>query len=144
MNNKQAPETWSRVWLVTGCSSGFGRLFIPAITARGDRVIATAHELGSLRDFEGNGDVKLLQLDITQSQVVLNDTVAEAIQVFGHIDVVIHCAGYVLSGVWEEVRCDSDCFPPLSPLRLSNAILMSLAILKLWIYLTLMSLALSI
>jgi NAD(P)-dependent dehydrogenase (short-subunit alcohol dehydrogenase family) len=32
------------VWLVTGCSSGFGRAFVRAALARGFRVAATARD----------------------------------------------------------------------------------------------------
>lgn len=94
----------SRVWLITGCSSGFGRVFISSILARGDKVIATARNIDSLLEFEHN-DVSLLQLDITASQDILNEKITSAIEIFGQIDVLINNAGYVLSGVWEKTRC---------------------------------------
>jgi len=91
-------------WLVTGCSSGFGRQFIPAILARGDRVIATARDPTSLAAFEGEESVSIAQLDVTAPQEVLDRKVQEAIELFGEVDVLVNNAGYVASGVWEEVR----------------------------------------
>ena len=38
----------NRVWLITGTSSGFGRAVAEAALDRGDRVVATARDLGQL------------------------------------------------------------------------------------------------
>lgn len=93
-----------RVWLVTGCSSGFGQFFISAIVARGDKVVATARDITSLTDLaKGGGNVKVLQLDVTAPQEVLNQKISLAIEAFGRVDVLVNNAGYVTSGVWEEV-----------------------------------------
>ncbi|PLB50103.1 NAD(P)-binding protein [Aspergillus steynii IBT 23096] len=97
------PHRPPRVWLLTGCSSGFGKLMVPAITARGDAVVATARNIATLADLADQDNVRLLQLDVTASQDVLDETIATAIALFGQIDVLVHNAGYVLSGVWEEV-----------------------------------------
>jgi NAD(P)-dependent dehydrogenase (short-subunit alcohol dehydrogenase family) len=94
----------ARTWLVTGCSAGLGREFVSAIVARGDRVIATARNLTSLDEFSGQDSVKSLQLDVTASQRELDDKVSEAVSFFGEIDVLVNNAGYVGSGVWEEVK----------------------------------------
>jgi NADP-dependent 3-hydroxy acid dehydrogenase YdfG len=94
----------SRVWLITGCSSGFGKIFVSSILARGDRVIATARDIRTLSEFAHHDNVKLLQLDITASEDSLNESVLQAMTMFGQIDVLINNAGYVLSGVLEEVR----------------------------------------
>lgn len=34
----------SRVWLITGCSTGLGRALADAVLAKGDRLIATARK----------------------------------------------------------------------------------------------------
>ncbi|GHO62955.1 hypothetical protein KSC_018470 [Ktedonobacter sp. SOSP1-52] len=39
-----------RVWFITGSSSGFGRALTEAVLARGERVVASARRLESLRD----------------------------------------------------------------------------------------------
>jgi len=92
-----------KTWLITGCSSGFGNLFIPAVVARGDNVVATARNITSLRQHQDNDQVRIMQLDVTVSQDILDQKVAEAESLFGPIDVLVNNAGYVASGVWEEV-----------------------------------------
>lgn len=94
----------SLVWLITGCSSGLGRELVLAAAARGDRVIATARRMQDLDYCEAIGGVKALELDVTCSQADLAAKVREAIQLFGGLDVLVNNAGYVLSGVWEELR----------------------------------------
>lgn len=94
----------SLIWLITGCSSGFGRELVLAATARGDRVIATARRIRDLDYCEAISSVKTLELDVTSSQADLDANVREAIQLYGRVDVLVNNAGYVLSGVWEELR----------------------------------------
>ncbi|KAH6682827.1 hypothetical protein B0J14DRAFT_132787 [Halenospora varia] len=94
----------ARVWLVTGCSTGFGRSFVPAILARGDKVIATARRISDLDYIEGNENARALQLDVTAPEDIIRQKTKQAISEFGKIDVLVNNAGYVLSGVWEEVR----------------------------------------
>lgn len=99
-NLGQAPK----VWLVTGCSTGFGRALVPAILARGDKVIATARRISDLEYLQDVAGAKALQLDVTASEEVIRHKADEATELFGRIDVLVNNAGYVLSGVWEEVR----------------------------------------
>ncbi|KAJ5515010.1 Glucose/ribitol dehydrogenase [Penicillium fimorum] len=116
-----------RVWFITGCSSGFGKIFVSAILASGDRVIATARDITTLSDFAHCDNVKLLELDITESQDSLNENVSKAIAMFGHIDVLINNAGYVLSGVLEELSqsqiLDQFNTNVFGPLNLTRAVL---------------------
>ncbi|KAL5600652.1 hypothetical protein FOVSG1_008464 [Fusarium oxysporum f. sp. vasinfectum] len=93
----------SKVWLVTGCSSGLGKCLVSAILARGDKVIATARQLSAMKEFEGHDDIKTLSLDVASSQDVLDTKVKEAVSFFGRIDILVNNAGYVESGVWEEL-----------------------------------------
>ncbi|KPM41435.1 hypothetical protein AK830_g5120 [Neonectria ditissima] len=96
----------SRVWLITGCSSGLGRAFVPAIVACGDKVIATARRLSDIQSLASD-NVKCLQLDVTQSQHVLDAKLEEAVFFFGGIDVLVNNAGFIWSGVWEELESDA-------------------------------------
>lgn len=93
----------AKVWLVTGCSTGFGRSFVPAILARGDRVIATARRASDLDYIHGLEGAKGILLDVTVPEKLLRQKVEEAISLFGKVDVLVNNAGYVMSGVWEEV-----------------------------------------
>ncbi|KAM0210315.1 hypothetical protein ACHAPA_012119 [Fusarium lateritium] len=92
-----------KIWLVTGCSSGLGRCLVSAILARGDKVIATARQLSTIEELQHPDRVKVLSLDVTSSQSILETKVQEAIAFFGRVDVLVNNAGYVESGVWEEL-----------------------------------------
>ncbi|KAK0283740.1 hypothetical protein LTR35_006199 [Friedmanniomyces endolithicus] len=72
------------VWLITGCSSGFGEQFVHSILARGDKVIGTARNLDKLLRLVDAG-VQVLQLDITNGQTSINATFDT--NVFGTIKV---------------------------------------------------------
>lgn len=98
-----ANRSSSRVWLVTGCSSGFGSLLVPAILARGDRVIATARRPSALVDLEPHHNLTTMELDVTSPQPILDNAVGNIIGKFGQIDVLVNNAGYVAPGVWEEM-----------------------------------------
>ena len=93
-----------RVWLITGCSAGLGLLLAKAVRGRGDRVIATARDATSLNTLSEDDGIRTLQLDVTASQAALDAKFKEAMQCFGHVDVLVNNAGYILSGVWEEIK----------------------------------------
>ncbi|WP_067822535.1 SDR family oxidoreductase [Actinomadura kijaniata] len=94
----------SKVWFVTGSSRGFGRRFVEAALSRGDRVAATARDVGSLADLaERHGDAVLaLELDVTDREAVFAN-VRRAEEHFGRLDVVVNNAGYGLFGAVEEL-----------------------------------------
>jgi NADP-dependent 3-hydroxy acid dehydrogenase YdfG len=110
-NDESVPNTNTnrikgpKVWLVTGCSTGLGKCLVSAILARGDKVIATARKLSALEELNGLDHVKILSLDVTSPQSVLDSKVREACSLFGRVDVLVNNAGYVESGVWEELEC---------------------------------------
>ncbi|RDW88418.1 hypothetical protein BP6252_00450 [Coleophoma cylindrospora] len=93
------------VWLVTGCSSGFGEAFVHSILARGDKIIATARNVSKLEPLKAIG-AQILQLDITASQEQLDSCMKEALAIYGHIDVLVNNAGYTLLGTIEELMYD--------------------------------------
>ena len=68
------------IWLITGCSSGFGRDLALAGLRHGYRVIATARKLEAIADLEAEG-AATLQLDVTSSPDVLADFAKEALEV---------------------------------------------------------------
>jgi NAD(P)-dependent dehydrogenase (short-subunit alcohol dehydrogenase family) len=94
-----------KVWFITGCSRGFGRLWAEAALQRGDRVAATARDDSRLKPLaEAFPDsVLVLPLDVTQRSAVF-DAVAAARHRFGRLDVVVNNAGYGLRGAIEEVQ----------------------------------------
>lgn len=80
----------TNVWLITGCSSGLGRDIALAAAARGDRVVATARRLESIRALASER-IKLLQLDVC---AVSPSFVQDAVALFGeHPNVHVANAG---------------------------------------------------
>ena len=94
-----------KVWFMTGCSRGFGRLWAEAALERGDRVVATARDDSQLKPLvEAFPDSALaLPLDVTRRSDVF-DAMAAAHQHFGRLDVIVNNAGYGLRGAVEEVQ----------------------------------------
>jgi NAD(P)-dependent dehydrogenase (short-subunit alcohol dehydrogenase family) len=86
-----------RVWLITGASSGFGRALCEAAAARGDSVAAGVRSAGAaLPD-----GVHPLSLDVTDA-AQREASVAETIERFGRIDVLVNNAGRTQVGAVEE------------------------------------------
>ncbi len=92
-----------KVWLVTGCSTGFGLEIARAVLQRGDSLVATARRLDNLADLKPQfeGQLLSLQLDITHAENV-SRVVRATIREFGRIDVLVNNAGYGLTGAVEE------------------------------------------
>lgn len=94
----------NKIWFITGCSRGFGRVWAEAILQRGDKVVATARHVEKLQGLKTRyGDaVLLLPLDVTDRTQVFK-TVAQAHAHFGRLDVVVNNAGFGLFGAIEEI-----------------------------------------
>jgi NAD(P)-dependent dehydrogenase (short-subunit alcohol dehydrogenase family) len=84
-----------QVWLVTGSSRGLGRAIVEASLKAGNKILATARNLESLKDLTRHyGDqVKLFALDVADESAAA-DAVRAAIEAFGSLDVVVNNAGY--------------------------------------------------
>jgi NAD(P)-dependent dehydrogenase (short-subunit alcohol dehydrogenase family) len=97
-------ETMTKTWLITGTSSGLGRLLAERLLDRGDRVVATLRRDGALDDLKDKyGDrLRVLTFDITDTRAV-RASIAGAFEAMGRIDVVVSNAGYGLFGAAEEV-----------------------------------------
>lgn len=93
-----------KIWFITGASRGFGRIWIEAALARGDKVAATGRNVSSFSDLaERYGDALLpLELDVTDVEGPKR-AIAEAYRQFGRLDVVLNNAGYALVGAIEEI-----------------------------------------
>jgi NAD(P)-dependent dehydrogenase (short-subunit alcohol dehydrogenase family) len=93
-----------KTWFITGTSRGFGREWTIAALERGDRVAATARDVGSLADLEAKyGDRLLaLPLDVTDRTAAFA-AVASAHKHFGTLDVIVNNAGYGQFGMIEEM-----------------------------------------
>jgi NAD(P)-dependent dehydrogenase (short-subunit alcohol dehydrogenase family) len=93
-----------RVWLISGCSSGFGRALAEAALERGDRVVATARRPDTLADLAGER-VLVVALDVTRRDDV-DAAVRAALERFGRIDVLVNNAGHGSVGAVEEIDID--------------------------------------
>src|ERR1700683_1507025 len=93
----------SRVWLITGANSGFGRAIAEAAVASGDFAVATARLVASLDDLAAAhpGQVDVLPLDVTDSTAI-DATVRDVIGRHGRIDVLVNNAGRTHVGAAEE------------------------------------------
>ena len=93
----------SKVWLITGCSSGFGKILSRKLMDSGERVVATARDLSSLNSLQSNKSSSnlFLSLDVTNKDQI-NSAVKQVMETFGRIDVLINNAGYGLMGAVEE------------------------------------------
>jgi NAD(P)-dependent dehydrogenase (short-subunit alcohol dehydrogenase family) len=94
-----------RVWLVTGSSSGFGRAIGEAVLARGDRLVATARKTDVLADLEEEDRAHVVELDVTDAGQ-RDAAIAEALDRFGRIDVLVNNAGRTQVGAVEETTDD--------------------------------------
>jgi len=99
----------SRVWLITGTSSGLGRDLVRKAVERGDRVIATARRISRIEDLAAQypNNVKVMQLDVTEPFGLLRSKAQEAVLLWNGIDVVVNNAGFGCIGVIEEGGADA-------------------------------------
>ncbi|MDQ6645679.1 MAG: oxidoreductase [Pseudomonadota bacterium] len=103
MMNQEKP-----VWLITGCSTGFGRELAKLVLARGWRAVVTARDPAKVADIAaGQGDRALvLPLDVTNREQI-HVAVAETMAKFGRIDVLVNNAGYGYLAAIEEGEDDA-------------------------------------
>ncbi|MFD8722919.1 SDR family NAD(P)-dependent oxidoreductase [Streptomyces sp. NPDC059629] len=95
----------SQVWFSTGTSRGLGRAFAETALERGDKVAATARNIGSLEELVtkyGEDAVLPPAPDVTD-KAAADTAVAAAHDRFGRLDVVVNNAGYGLFGMTEEI-----------------------------------------
>ena len=126
----------NKVVIVTGASSGFGRLSANAVARSGHTVYASMREtsgrnapqVAELQKFakENKIDLRAIELDV-QSQDSVDRAVAKIVSTHGHIDVVIHNAGHMVFGPAEaftpEQLAELYDINVLSTQRVNRAIL---------------------
>jgi len=91
----------SKVWFITGASSGFGRELVDEVLRRGERVVAAVRAAESLRELDGRPDVMVVKLDVTKPGDI-DAGVRAALARFGAIDVLVNNAGFSIVGAVEE------------------------------------------
>ncbi|KAK0203589.1 hypothetical protein DFS33DRAFT_1261247 [Desarmillaria ectypa] len=98
------PNT-SRVWFITGTSSGLGKATVEAVLAAEERVVATARKpevLDYLKDKFLSTKLLVLPLDVT-NETQIKSAFERTIKQFDRMDVVVNNAGYVVFGEIEGI-----------------------------------------
>jgi NAD(P)-dependent dehydrogenase (short-subunit alcohol dehydrogenase family) len=115
-----------RVWLITGASSGFGRALADAAFERGESVAATARRTDSLDYAAEHERGHAIALDVTDP-AQREAAIAEAVERFGRIDVLVNNAGRTQVGAVEETTDEElrDLFELhfFAPAALTRAVL---------------------
>ncbi|MES1990982.1 MAG: oxidoreductase [Pseudomonadota bacterium] len=93
----------SKVWWITGVSSGFGRAIAEAALARGDTVVGTVRGEADAGAFNALAPARALSflLDVTDDEAV-RKTASYIEEATGGIDILVNNAGYGLIGAVEE------------------------------------------
>ncbi|KAL8749576.1 MAG: hypothetical protein Q9184_006753 [Pyrenodesmia sp. 2 TL-2023] len=93
-----------RVFLITGCSTGFGQHLVQTVLDAGDVAVASARNPSTLSFRNTTSDNYLsVKLDVT-SLADIESAFSETIKKFKRVDVVVNNAGYGLSGPFEELE----------------------------------------
>jgi len=93
-----------KVILITGASSGMGKVFARDLAKEGHIVYGAARRVDMLNELNKVG-VKTISLDVTDDQSMQN-CVTEILQKEGRIDVLVNNAGYGSYGTLEEVSME--------------------------------------
>jgi NAD(P)-dependent dehydrogenase (short-subunit alcohol dehydrogenase family) len=104
-----------QVILITGASTGFGRLFTETLARKGHTVFATMRDPGgknakNAAEIEALAKKESLAIQILDLDVTKDDSVDKAVRAVvdkaGRLDVVINNAGYVVGGLTETITID--------------------------------------
>jgi len=118
----------SPVWLITGCSSGFGLSLALIALRSGHKVIATSRNPSKtpalVAQVEALGGV-WHQLDVCSPEAELQEVLRKAGKVFGAIDILVNNAAYALLGAFETIsdvearaQMETNFFGPVTLTRL--------------------------
>lgn len=115
----------SKIYLITGTSSGFGRALAQAVLQRGDKAVLAARKLTDIEELAAQyqDNALAVKLDVTNA----NDrqqAIASAIEKFGRVDVLANIAGQGSLGALEEFSAEQirkqfevNCFGVLEMTR---------------------------
>ena len=97
----------SKVWFITGCSTGFGRELASLALQQGNRVVVTARKTSDIEDIVAPfpETAIAIKLDVTD-KADIKASVEKAIAAFGIIDVLVNNAGIGYFGAVEESEED--------------------------------------
>ena len=92
-----------KVWLITGCSTGFGRELAKFVLSQGFKAAVAARNTDDVKDIiEGHDNNAIsIKLDVTNKDEI-KLAVEKTVQKFGRIDVLVNNAGIGYFGAVEE------------------------------------------
>ncbi|KAI5917496.1 hypothetical protein F4810DRAFT_44069 [Camillea tinctor] len=94
-----------KTWLITGCSTGFGELFVRQLRSLGENVIAAGRNSETKLSHLKDTGASIMDLDVTAPEDEIESKMAYAWNIYPNgIDVVVNNAGYILYGTFEELR----------------------------------------
>ena len=101
----------ARVWLITGCATGFGALLAQKVLDRGEVVVATDKDVRALAHLRAHDPSRLLtlQMDVTKDEEIAQ-AVQAALERFGKVDILVNNAGVGHGGPIEEATMDEVRF----------------------------------
>ena len=93
----------SKIWLITGCSTGFGRALALEALQQGNKVGVSARKIDDIQDIVDKypETAKAIQLDVTD-EVEIKSATEKMLEYFGTIDVLVNNAGIGYFGAIEE------------------------------------------
>lgn len=93
-----------KTWLITGASSGLGRLMSEALLARGDAVLACVRRTDAMADLQARygEQLQVIALDLAESGNIA-PAITQAFATVARVDVVVSNAAYGLFGAAEEL-----------------------------------------
>jgi len=100
----------NKIVLITGASSGFGKLTSEYLASKGHKVYASMREINGKNKDNANelssiNNIKTIELDVTKTDSV-NNAVREIISNEGRIDVLVNNAGRISFGITESFTED--------------------------------------
>ncbi|WP_342646488.1 SDR family oxidoreductase [Mucilaginibacter sp. CSA2-8R] len=118
----------TKVWFITGSARGLGRSITKAALAAGHQVAATARNPEHLKELTKDypEQILVLPLDVTSPDQI-KQAVAQTIDRFGRIDVLVNNAGFGITGAAEaftdqQVRSQLET-NLYAPIELTRAVL---------------------
>jgi NAD(P)-dependent dehydrogenase (short-subunit alcohol dehydrogenase family) len=115
----------AKIWFITGSSRGLGRSLTEAVLAAGDKVAATARKPEQLNDLleKYAGQLYPIKLDVNNRDEVYQ-SVADTVNHFGRIDVLVNNAGFGITGAAEaytdeqfKSQLDTNLYAPIEVTR---------------------------